>query len=59
MPEMRLCVDVSPELLRRFTEEATRQHDTIEHLLEHTVQVLLHDMEEDEEMPPDTDLVMP
>lgn len=58
MPEVRLRVDVSPDLLRRYEDEATRQGDTVEHLLEKTVKVLLRDMEDDEETPPDTPLVM-
>lgn len=53
MPRVRLEVDVSPELMHRYEEEAQREGDTAEHLLEQTVKVLLHDMEEDEQRPPD------
>jgi hypothetical protein len=59
MPHVQLTVEVSPELLQRYREEAERQGDTAEHLLEHTVKVLLEDMEEEEREPPDTPLAMP
>lgn len=58
MPRVRLWVDVSPDLMHRYEEEAQRQGDAVEHLLEHTVKVLLEDMEEDERQPPDTSSVM-
>jgi len=53
MPRVRLEVDVSPELMHRYEEEAQREGDTAEHLLEQTVKVLLNDMEEDEQRPPE------
>ena len=54
MTRVHLEVDVSPELLHRFEEEAHREGDTTEHLLEHTVEVLLHELDDDE---PPTDIV--
>ena len=59
MPKVRLSVEVSEDLLRGYTDEARRRGDTVEHLLEHTVQVLLEDMEEEERQPPDPSAVMP
>lgn len=58
MPKVRLLVEVSPDLLHRYEEEAQRQGDAVEHLLEHTVSVLLKDMEEEEREPPDPSSVM-
>lgn len=59
MPKVRLSVEVSEDLLRGFQDEARRRGDTPEHLLEHTVQLLLEDMEEEERQPPDPSIVMP
>jgi hypothetical protein len=59
MPKVRLSVEVSEDLLRGFQAEARRRGDTPEHLLEHTVQLLLEDMEEEERQPPDPSIVMP
>ncbi len=58
MPKVRLQVEVSEEMLHRYKAEAQRQHDKVEHLLEHTVQVLLTDMEEEERDPPDISSVI-
>ena len=58
MPKVRLWVDVSPELMHRYEEEAERQHEPVEHLLEHTMKVLLEEMEEEERQPPDPSSVM-
>lgn len=59
MPKVRLWVDVSPELMHRYEEEAERRREPVEHLLEQTVKVLLEDMEEEERQPPDASAVMP
>ncbi len=58
MPKVRLLVDVSPELMHRYEEEAERQHEAVEHLFEHTVKVLLEDMEDEERQPPDASATM-
>jgi hypothetical protein len=59
MPKVRLSVEVNEALLRGFQDEARRRGDTAEHLLEHTVEVLLEEMEEEERQPPDPSIVMP
>ena len=59
MPKVRLSVEVSEDLLRRYQDEAQRRGDAAEHLLEHTVEVLLEDMEDEERQPPDLSTVMP
>jgi hypothetical protein len=52
MPRVHLDVDVSANLYQRYEEEAWREGETVEHLLEHTVRVLLHDLEEEEDRGP-------
>lgn len=59
MPKVRLSVEVSEALLHRYEDAARRDGEPVEHLLEHTVQVLLEDMEEEERQPPDLSSVMP
>lgn len=59
MPKVRLSVEVSEEMLRGYADEARRRGDTPEHLLEHTVEVLLEEMDEEEREPPDPSVVTP
>ncbi len=58
MPRIHLWPEVSPELLQRYEEQAARQGEVVEHLLEQTVKVLLREMEEEEQRTPEPALTM-
>lgn len=58
MSRVRICVTVSERLLRGFEDEARRRGVEVEHLLEHTVEALLAEMEEEELQAPDPSFVV-
>jgi hypothetical protein len=58
MSKVLICVNVSERLLRGFEDEARRRGVEVEHLLEHTVETLLTEMEEEEGQAPDASYVV-
>ncbi len=48
MPKIRIDAELSEEHLRAYEEEARRQGVPVERLVQQTVNVLLHELEEEE-----------
>lgn len=59
MIRVQISVDVSEEHYHRYEDEARRRGVPVEALVEHTVQCLLKEFEDEDRECPDRTLIMP